>query len=234
MKLLPGPASGVGQRARRTERPAEPNSSSRDPPAGACGTSARRRTSPGAALAVPRSVRRAAATLHLCVPLRRANGAPREIRLTLGERGIWSLKLDDNEQRPWGLQPEVWTSSRPMVPADTWATVTPIVLDRYPKKRESTGRAVEVEQIIAASCNHLWADRSSPVPIIKVVATPSPLFAGVPHAASFPPLLSGPDSRPRFHMHALIIFAEPITGPLMVGAGRYRGYGLCRPWREGA
>jgi hypothetical protein len=26
-----------------------------------------------------------------------------------------------------------------------------------------------------------------------------------------------------------IEFAEPLVGPVLLGAGRYRGYGLCRP-----
>jgi CRISPR-associated protein Csb2 len=160
-------------------------------------------------------------------------GALRETRLTLGQRGVLDLKLADDEQRPRTLQPEVWTSSQPMEPSDTWATVTPIVLDRYPKERGPARRADEIDQIIAASFNSLWEDRTNPVPIVKIVATSSPLFAGVPHARDFPPLRSGPNGGARFHLHALIIFAEPIVGPLMVGAGRYRGYGLCRPWREG-
>ena len=88
-------------------------------------------------------------------------------------------------------------------------------------------------KVVAASFNGIWGHRTNPAPIVKVVATSSPLFAGVPHARDFPPLRSGPNGGARFHLHALVIFAEPIVGPLIVGAGRYRGYGLCRPWREG-
>ena len=32
-------------------------------------------------------------------------------------------------------------------------------------------------------------------------------------------------------MHAILIFSEPVVGPVLLGAGRYRGYGLCRPLR---
>ena len=31
------------------------------------------------------------------------------------------------------------------------------------------------------------------------------------------------------HSHAILIFDEPVRGPVTVGAGRFRGYGLCRP-----
>jgi CRISPR-associated protein Csb2 len=31
------------------------------------------------------------------------------------------------------------------------------------------------------------------------------------------------------HTHAVLIFDRPIGGPIFIGAGRYQGYGLCRP-----
>ena len=31
------------------------------------------------------------------------------------------------------------------------------------------------------------------------------------------------------HTHASIVFAAPVRGPVIIGSGRYRGYGLCRP-----
>jgi CRISPR-associated protein Csb2 len=34
---------------------------------------------------------------------------------------------------------------------------------------------------------------------------------------------------PRACVHAQIEFAEPVRGPVLVGAGRYLGYGLCLP-----
>jgi CRISPR-associated protein Csb2 len=30
-------------------------------------------------------------------------------------------------------------------------------------------------------------------------------------------------------VHADLVFAEPVRGPVIIGAGRYFGYGLCRP-----
>jgi len=29
--------------------------------------------------------------------------------------------------------------------------------------------------------------------------------------------------------HAILVFDEPARGPVLIGAGRYRGYGMCRP-----
>jgi CRISPR-associated protein Csb2 len=187
----------------------------------------------GMALALPRNVWIAEQRRCLSPLLFDQNGLPRTIPLTLGELGVWNVALDDREDRPWTLRPEVWTSAGSLGPSDTWSTVTPIVLDRYPKDRNPAARASRVEQIIAASCDRVWSsDQSNTIKVVKVVATAAPLFVGVPHARDFPPLCSGPNGAKRFHTHALIVFSEPIIGPLLIGAGRYRGYGLCRPWRE--
>jgi len=34
---------------------------------------------------------------------------------------------------------------------------------------------------------------------------------------------------PRACVHAEITFDEPVRGPVLIGAGRYFGYGLCLP-----
>ena len=28
--------------------------------------------------------------------------------------------------------------------------------------------------------------------------------------------------------HAILVFDEPMRGPVLIGAGRFRGYGVCR------
>ena len=38
-------------------------------------------------------------------------------------------------------------------------------------------------------------------------------------------------SRPQ--VHVWLGFAEPVVGPILLGAGRYRGYGLLKPWGGG-
>jgi hypothetical protein len=37
------------------------------------------------------------------------------------------------------------------------------------------------------------------------------------------------DGSERRHTHAILVFDEPVRGPVLIGAGRYRGYGFCRP-----
>jgi CRISPR-associated protein Csb2 len=64
-----------------------------------------------------------------------------------------------------------------------------------------------------------------------VIVTQVSAHLGVPPARSFPSLRRK-DGGPRLHTHAILIFDQPICGPLMIGAGRYRGYGVCRPMIE--
>ncbi len=187
----------------------------------------------GLALALPRRIRDKEQKRCLSPFLFDQFGLPRKIDLTLGKLGVWTVALDDRDDRPWALRPDVWTSTGSMGPSDTWSTVTPIVLDRYPKERNRARRASQIEEIIAHSCGRVWPDdQSNPVGVVRVVATHDPLFRGAPHARDFPPLCSGARRDKRFHTHAVIVFSEPIFGPVLIGAGRYRGYGLCRPWRE--
>jgi len=62
----------------------------------------------------------------------------------------------------------------------------------------------------------------------EVVVTPVSAHPGVPPAYSFP-RLTRKDGTERRHAHAILVFDQPVRGPVLIGAGRYRGYGLCRP-----
>lgn len=100
-----------------------------------------------------------------------------------------------------------------------WASVTPIVLDRYPKSRNPRADAAAT---IARACQH----SGLPEPT-EVVVHPHSLLAGVPGAAQFSPLIRKPGGGKRWHCHALVIFDQPVPGPVLIGAGRFQGYGLC-------
>ncbi len=90
----------------------------------------------GIALAVPKGVSDGGQRECLSPLVFGESGLARAIRLTLGSVGVWSAVLDDREDRPWTLRPEAWTGN-PAQGYETWATVTPIVLDRYPKERQA-------------------------------------------------------------------------------------------------
>jgi CRISPR-associated protein Csb2 len=49
----------------------------------------------------------------------------------------------------------------------------------------------------------------------------------------FPAFGNGNGKPPRPQVHAWLRFDQPVTGPVMLGAGRYRGYGLGKPLDRG-
>ena len=59
----------------------------------------------------------------------------------------------------------------------------------------------------------------------------APLVPGSPHSRSFhvKPRTGRP---PRPLTHAEVEFPVKVRGPVLIGAGRYAGYGVCRPGRE--
>lgn len=139
------------------------------------------------------------------------------VRLTLGPLGVVSLVVEERPAPPYALRPGTWCR-----PKARWATVTPIVLDRLPPRGIKDSDAWAAGQITAA-CTRQGLPKPDEITILPV----SPCL-GSPHARAFPPLNSKGGIR-RWHTHAALTFPVPITGPLVLGAGRFRGYGLCRP-----
>lgn len=194
----------------------------------------------GAAIVVPRGIKpREMRRLNPLVDYGE-NGEPVTTTLTFGTLGEWVLQLDDRDSVPMTLQEARWTAYEPGNPgARHWATVTPIVFDAHPKDRWSKQDSPrvraerqasywrQVEGMIAAAVERIGLPRP-----VEVVARPDSHFVGVPHARRFP-LLPRKENGNLHHTHAIITFKEPVLGPVLLGAGRYRGYGLCRPLSEG-
>ncbi len=63
----------------------------------------------------------------------------------------------------------------------------------------------------------------------EVMLHPVSLVEGVSHAREFLRMNRKSNGGARSHSHAMLIFGQPVTGPVLVGAGRFRGYGLCLP-----
>lgn len=149
---------------------------------------------------------------------------PAEQTLYDGHLFQWKVALEDRADVPQALRPETWTAAPPRSGAERWASVTPVVLDRYPKGKTDAQRMVEVEETVRRACPRAGLPEPEK---LGVVATPAPPFVGVPHARAFPALVQGGK---RFHVHVILTFPGPVVGPVLLGAGRYRGYGLLRPW----
>ncbi len=135
------------------------------------------------------------------------------IRLNLGRLGVWEMKVDSDEDPPRNLRPSLYTRR-----CTTWASVTPVVLDRFAEEER------EQEEIIATGCERIGL----PSPI-EVHVSRFSQFRSVPPAWEFPPLTTGKRQDRRYHVHVALRFAQPVCGPVLIGAGRYRGYGLCKP-----
>jgi CRISPR-associated protein Csb2 len=145
-----------------------------------------------------------------------ATGQPLRHRLFDGKWFDVELELATRETPSLTLSRSVWCGV-----AQTWASVTPIVLDRHDGR---PGRAYNAEQTVREACARIGL----PSPV-EVELRPVSRLTGVPHAREFPNLSRKADGGRRFHTHATLWFDVPVRGPVIVGAGRFRGYGVCRP-----
>ena len=171
----------------------------------------------GLAVAVPRTLAADAVAAALGNVI--GAGATGELgRLAIADGDLldWEIELDLRAAHPTALEVETWTATP--AGARQWASVTPVVLDRYPK------RDGDAERTIMAACEHAGLPRPS-----NVVTVPVSVFAGAPTTWSMPSLSHPARRGSRAHTHVIFTFPEPVCGPVIVGAGRYRGYGLCRP-----
>lgn len=107
---------------------------------------------------------------------------------------------------------QAWTWCRP---SRVWATVTPVILDR-PPRRPDPGR------LVAAMVESLQL-AGLPLPV-DVRLSRNSAFEGAPAALDIPTRL------PRYH--AVLRFTDPVEGPVIAGRWRNFGIGLFRPLDE--
>ncbi len=169
----------------------------------------------GVGLALPRGVDGRAAATFLQGWLRDELGAPRQLLLAHRDWFESTAQLDEREVLPMTLAPQTWIR-----PSSTWVSVTPIVMDRHAHGRN---RWSVLTEAAAKACEHIGLPRPKAVELSR-----APFAQGAPRAEEFPPLRR-PDGTARLHLHARLEFPETVAGPMILGAGRYRGYGLCRP-----
>ncbi len=113
--------------------------------------------------------------------------------------------------------------------ARTFATVTPIALDRHLKSR-GDARQEEIQAQIAAACRNVGLSEPEVISADKHSA-----IEGAPSAypsGKSPVWLrwrTPASLASRQLTHAVLRFPEPVDGPVILGAGRFLGLGLCRP-----
>ncbi len=123
-------------------------------------------------------------------------------------------------------------------PATHWASVTPVALDRHPKVKPNAG-IDEINDAISAIVERTCRLVGLPTPL-SVSAVPGSPWPNVPPVQigrvrnpearrRFPQYGAGTTGHRNYTTHLQITFDEPVSGPLILGAGRYFGYGLLLP-----
>jgi CRISPR-associated protein Csb2 len=149
---------------------------------------------------------------------------PRTLGLNMGRTGVWRVVREADLSPRYTLRTETYT-----MPCRAWASVTPVLLDRMPKAnriKDPCGWREDVARIISQSCRNV--DLPEPV---SVRTEKTPFFRGslraMPGQGGFPQL-----RKDKHQVHVAIEFDRPVCGPVLLGAGRFCGYGLMRPWMK--
>lgn len=121
------------------------------------------------------------------------------------------------------LDPRLYTR-----PATRFGSVTPILLDRH-LKSNGVQRRAEIRQLVELACERIGLPKPIAVETDRHSAfegAPSVYYAGSPLWTRWrlPKELAS-----RQLVHAVLEFAKPVRGPVLIGAGRFCGLGLMRP-----
>jgi CRISPR-associated protein Csb2 len=153
----------------------------------------------------------------------REDDEPRvQINLTAAPLMLRRVLWDPSQQT---LRPHWWTR-----PARRWATATPIALDRNPGDLHApdpdrrAAAFAEAHRTIAESFAHIGLPTPVELDVIRSCVLP-----GTAKPKNYPRFPVAASKTQRVLVHARIVFDAPVRGPLLIGAGRYQGLGLCLP-----
>lgn len=136
-------------------------------------------------------------------------------------RALAGAELTDDDGRTIGIVSNLpgsdWVSRQYLDVADTWSTVTPVIMPRHEGYRQqAAGRWIRTA-FLQAGYEPELIDRA------EIEWRGVGYRAGVDLASRYLP----PENlanKPRYHVRAR--FPHPIPGPVAVGSGRFRGFGL--------
>jgi CRISPR-associated protein Csb2 len=161
--------------------------------------------------------------------LRHLEGALAKLRtLVFGKRGEVELRLVASDESESGREAErallfSLRFSRYAASSKTWASVTPVALGRHPKPDKGfSEESALLRDISALGLPEPLEVRLENVPFVRGTVPARDFKRGDVAAV-----------RGRLLRHVLVRFGEPIQGPLLVGAGRYMGFGLLLPMGGG-
>ncbi len=115
------------------------------------------------------------------------------------------------EERPWAVNPRRWRG-----PSAIWMTAFPVIHER----RGLADLAEAARWCIHAGLPEPIFFRSQRTPLLPGAVDLAPTEVNRPGRPALP------------YSHAEFRFAKPVKGPVVVGAGRQRGFGLCVPIDE--
>jgi CRISPR-associated protein Csb2 len=136
-------------------------------------------------------------------------------QIAFGSQGPWDVDVPAAGEELHSLRPGPYIG-----PSKTWASVTPLLCDRFPKDKDGQ----RVEDVIRDSCRRVVG-----VEPAYIEVSPVSWHRGVPPSHEFGRIRK-PEEPPRHRTHAFLAFHQPVRGPILLGAGRYAGLGLFRRW----
>jgi CRISPR-associated protein Csb2 len=137
-------------------------------------------------------------------------------RIWLGPSAEWKVDRvnEDTALKPLkSLMPFAYTR-----PSRRWATITPMVFDQFPKERPGRNAAA----IVARACRRIGLPEPIEVDVCHVSRC-----LGVPISPEFK-IVPKPGVPTRPYAHVSLRFDRSVSGPVLLGAGRYQGLGVFR------
>ena len=139
---------------------------------------------------------------------RMARDAARSIQRLTGRGVDVAVAPRDDDERPMASRPDRWLG-----PSRRWATAVPAIHERR--------RPLDLVEV-ARWCQHAGlpdpvAFRSARTPLIPGALDLAPAEVNRPDRAALP------------YSHVELYFDRAIPGPVVIGSGRQRGFGLCVP-----
>ena len=142
--------------------------------------------------------------------------------ITMGRYGV--ARVEPISMLDWNPTPVALEARTYEKSSDIWATVTPVILGKHPK-RNQMGVGKDGGKVMEEACQMIGLPKP-----IEVRTGPASAVRGVPMARDF----YIPDKfRKYYTSHMIIRFGRKVTGPVILGSGRFTGFGLCVPFREG-
>jgi CRISPR-associated protein Csb2 len=133
-------------------------------------------------------------------------------RLDVEGIGSFDVAAGHADNAPRAATAERWSAA-----ARTWVTVTPMAFDRHPKKGDDPAA------LVARSCQLAGYPEPDAVEISR-----TPLTWG---AVRLTPQDLPARLEDKMIRHVRLHFLKDVTGPVLIGAGRYLGVGLFSPER---